>query len=62
MDIQTLKNNLLEAYSAENLNKISAILLSYYKNQQFGSLQKLADIISDFVPVGMPLGRSRNVL
>ena len=51
MEILTLKNNILEAYSAENLNKISAILLSYYKNQQFGSLQKIADIISDFVPV-----------
>ena len=51
MKILTLKNNVLEAYSAENLNKISAILLSYYKNQQFGSLQKIADIISDFVPV-----------
>lgn len=51
MEILTLKNNILEAYSAENLNKISAILLSYYKNQQFGSLQKIADIISDSVPV-----------
>jgi len=51
MEILTLKNNILEAYSAENLNKISAILLSYYKNQQFGSLQKIADIISDFIPV-----------
>lgn len=51
MEILTLKNNILEAYSAENLNKISAILLSYYKNQQFGSLQKIADIITDFVPV-----------
>ena len=51
MEILTLKNNLLEAYTAENLNKISAILLNYYKNQQFGTLQKIADIISDFIPV-----------
>lgn len=51
MDIQTLKNNLLEAYSAENLNKIAVVLLNFYKNQQFGSLQKIADIITDFVPV-----------
>lgn len=51
MDIQTLKNNLLEAYSAENLNKIAVVLLNLYKNQQFGSLQKIADIITDFVPV-----------
>ena len=51
MEIQTLKHNVLEAYSAENLNKIAVVLLNLYKNQQFGSLQKIADIISDFVPV-----------
>jgi len=51
MEIQTLKNNLLEAYSATNLNKIAVVLLNFYKNQQFGSLQKIADIISDFVQV-----------
>lgn len=53
MEIQTLKNNLLEAYAAENLNKISAILLNFYTNQQFDSLQKIADIISDFVPIAI---------
>jgi Leucine-rich repeat (LRR) protein len=53
MEVQTLKNNLLEAYSAENLNKIAVVLLNLYKNQQFGSLQKIADIISDFVPIGI---------
>jgi hypothetical protein len=51
MEIQTLKNNLLEAYSAANLNLISVVLLNLYKNQQFGSLQKIADIISDFAQV-----------
>ena len=51
MEIQTLKNNLLKAYSAENLNKISVVLLSLYKNEQFGTLQKIADMISDFVLV-----------
>ena len=51
MEIQTLKDNLLKAYTAENLNKISAILLSLYKNEQFGTLQKIADMISDFVLV-----------
>jgi Leucine-rich repeat (LRR) protein len=51
MEIQTLKNNLLEAYSTENLNKIAAILLNFYTSQQFGSLQKIADIISDFAPI-----------
>jgi Leucine-rich repeat (LRR) protein len=51
MEIQTLKNNLLDSYSAENLNKIAVVLLNFYKNQQFASLQKIAEIISDFVQV-----------
>ena len=51
MKIQTLKNNLLEAYSADNLNVISAILLNLYKKQQFSTLQKFAEMISEFVPV-----------
>lgn len=49
MEINTLKNNLLAAYSSENLNKIAAILLSFYTNQQFGTLRKIAEIIGDFV-------------
>ncbi len=49
MNIHTLKNNLLEAYSAENLNKIAVVLLNLYKNQQFSTLQKIADLIGDFV-------------
>ena len=51
MEIQKLKDNLLNAYSTENLNKISVVLLSLYKNEQFGTLQKIADMISDFVLV-----------
>lgn len=51
MEIQTLKNNLLESYTTENLNKIAVVLLNLYKNQQFGSLQKIAEIISDFVQI-----------
>jgi Leucine Rich repeats (2 copies) len=49
MEIQTLKNNLLESYTTSNLNIISVVLLNLYKNQQFGTLQKIAEIISDFV-------------
>lgn len=51
MEIQTLKNNLLKAYSVDNLNKISVVLLNLYKNQQFCTLQKIADMISDFILV-----------
>jgi Leucine-rich repeat (LRR) protein len=51
MEIQTLKNNLLESYTTANLNIISVVLLNLYKNQQFGTLQKIADLISEFIQV-----------
>ncbi len=51
MEVQTLKNNLLESYTTANLNVISVVLLNLYKNQQFGTLQKIADLISDFIQV-----------
>jgi hypothetical protein len=51
MEIQTLKNNLLESYTTANLNIISVVLLNLYKNQQYNTLQKIADLISDFVLV-----------
>ena len=51
MDIQKLKSNLLKSYTAANLNIISVVLLNLYKNQQFSTLQKIADLISDFVLV-----------
>lgn len=51
MEIQTLKNNLLESYNTANLNIISVVLLDLYKNQQFGTLQKIADLLSDFIQI-----------
>lgn len=51
MEIQTLKNNLLEAYTTANLNIISVVLLNLYKNQQFSTLQKISDLLSDFIQV-----------
>lgn len=51
MEIHTLKNNLLESYTTANLNIISVVLLNLYKNQQFNTLQKIADLISDFILV-----------
>ncbi|WP_372949960.1 leucine-rich repeat domain-containing protein [Mariniphaga sp.] len=49
MNLKELKNKLLAAYSAENLNRISVILINFYKNQQFSSLQTIAEILSEFV-------------
>lgn len=51
MDIHTLEKRLLEAYSPENLNKIAATLLLYYKNREFSILQSIAGFINEFVPV-----------
>lgn len=42
---------LLEAYSTGNLNKISLTLLNLYKTQQYHVLQKISEIVSDFVAV-----------
>ncbi len=51
MEIVELKTKLLEAYSEQSLNKISLTLLTLYKEGQFGALNKIAEIIADFVSV-----------
>ncbi|MFO7656508.1 MAG: hypothetical protein R6W78_05525, partial [Bacteroidales bacterium] len=51
MDLKTLHNNLIEAYSAKNLNDISLTLINLYKSEQFETLQKIADIIEDFITI-----------
>lgn len=51
MDILTLQKRLLEAYTVKNLNKISLTLIDLYKNEQFGILKKMSDIIGDFINI-----------
>ncbi len=51
MNIKELHNKLLEAYTIDNLNKISLTLINLYKNQQFSVLQKISEIISDFIEI-----------
>jgi hypothetical protein len=51
MEINALYASLLNAYSTENLNKISLVLIRLYKDRQIGSLRKIADVIADFVHV-----------
>jgi hypothetical protein len=51
MEIHTLKNNLLESYSAANLNLIAVVLLNLYKNQQFSTLQRISEMLSDFIVI-----------
>lgn len=42
---------LLEAYTVKNLNIISLTLIRLHRSGNFGSLQKISEIISDFVAV-----------
>jgi len=49
MKINDLHLELSKAYSIDNLNKISLTLLNLQKNRQYSVLQKIAEIISDFV-------------
>jgi len=51
MDIKELQRMLLEAYSKDNLNKISLTLINLYRTQQYSALQKIAEIVSDFVAI-----------
>ncbi len=48
MTIEELHNNLQEAYSVKNLNKISLTLISLYKEQQFSVLKRIAELLEDF--------------
>ena len=48
MTINDLQQKLKEAYTLINLNKISLTLINLYKEEQFATLQKIADIIDDF--------------
>lgn len=51
MKTTTLLQNLLNAYTVENLNNISLILIQLYKDKQFSVLRKIADLIRDFVEI-----------
>ncbi|MBN2349098.1 MAG: leucine-rich repeat domain-containing protein [Bacteroidales bacterium] len=51
MTVNELQQKLQEAYSIKNLNKISLTLINLYKNQQYTILQKIAEIISDFIAI-----------
>jgi hypothetical protein len=51
MKTTTLHQDLLNAYSVENLNNISLILIRLYKDRQFGVLKKMAAIINDIVDI-----------
>jgi Leucine-rich repeat (LRR) protein len=53
MTIKELHHDLVEAYNVSNLNTISLTLITLFKNQQFTVLQKISELISDFVSINI---------
>lgn len=51
MTIKELHNDLIEAYTVSNLNTISLTLINLFKSRQYSMLQKIAEIISDYVSI-----------
>lgn len=51
MTIKELNKELLEAYTVSNLNKISLTLIRLFKAKQYSVLQKIAEIVGDFVNI-----------
>jgi Leucine-rich repeat (LRR) protein len=51
MTIEELQKQLEEAYSQRNLNTISLTLINLHKNRQYGRLQKITEIINDYVDI-----------
>jgi Leucine-rich repeat (LRR) protein len=49
MTTEELKRQLEEAYTIRNMNNISLTLINLYRNQQYSILQKIGEIISDFI-------------
>ncbi|HEX2394569.1 MAG TPA: leucine-rich repeat domain-containing protein [Bacteroidales bacterium] len=51
MNTSELHNKIKEAYSNQNLNKITVTLINLYKEQQFGTLRQIAEMISESVEI-----------
>jgi hypothetical protein len=51
MTISELHNKIKEAYSNNNLNRISVTLINLYREQQFGILKQIAGMISDSIEI-----------
>ena len=53
MTTSELHIKLKEAYTAQNLNKITVTLIYLYKEQQFGTLRHIAEMISETVDINL---------
>jgi hypothetical protein len=48
MTVKELSDQLLEAYTVSNLNKISLVLINLFSTKQYSVLQRISEILSDF--------------
>jgi len=53
MKTKELCLELLEAYSNQNLTRITVTLINLYRNKQFGTLGKIAEMISETVNINL---------
>lgn len=51
MTIKELHSKLIDAYSVNNLNTISLTLINLFKSRNFPALQRIAEMISDYIDV-----------
>lgn len=53
MNIKDLNRLLIEAYSKKNLDNISVVLINLYKSKQYSVLQKISEIIDEYVDISI---------
>lgn len=53
MTTSELHSKLKEAYTPQNLNKITVTLINLYREQQFGTLRQIAEMISETVDINI---------
>lgn len=51
MSCEDLQKKLLDAFSVNNLNRISLLLINLYKSHSFSTLRYIAEIVNEFTPV-----------
>lgn len=51
MTIKELHNDLLEAYSVDNLNSISLVLINMFREKNFSGLQRISELIRDHADI-----------
>jgi hypothetical protein len=56
MTTNELHKKIKEAYASQNLNRITVTLINLFKEQQFGTLRQIAEMISESVDIQIDAG------